>query len=142
MVAKRAGAVATTTRGLIEEEQHWSRGLLEGPARKWNDAGVLVEEGQYHESDRAGRWREWDDTGVLVFEGDYLDGDRHGLHRHYWPDGSPRLEVGYFEDLRSGPQKIWNRAGTLILEAKLRRRRVRGRLQVLSPGRLARATRA
>jgi antitoxin component YwqK of YwqJK toxin-antitoxin module len=89
--------------------------LFHGPYVAYWPNGTRQSEGQYLEGARHGRWVFYDQAGNPSGETSFKAGSYDGVRIELNADGSKRSEEFWVAGKRQGPQKSWDRGGTLTV---------------------------
>ena len=87
----------------------------DGFYRKWNDKGILLEEGNYLDGARSGNWVYHYTNGKVSFEGNFRDGEPDGKHKIYYYSGKLNREEIYEMGIKSDNWKSYNELGEVTL---------------------------
>ncbi|MCB9739577.1 MAG: hypothetical protein H6747_09940 [Deltaproteobacteria bacterium] len=96
---------------LFTGERHefgYAAGKLDGPMRKLDAKGKVMEQGGYRDGKPHGRWRGWWPDRRMRYEGRYDAGARVGRWRHFYADGTLREQARYVAGAEHGPfERRW-----------------------------------
>jgi antitoxin component YwqK of YwqJK toxin-antitoxin module len=81
--------------GKIEQESFWSKGLLNGMYKSFNDSGILIEAVNYKNGKEDGIRKEYFDSGKLKEETTFKNGKKHGPAKSYFENGKIEASVNY-----------------------------------------------
>lgn len=77
--------------GRIEAVSHYKNGVLDGPYKQYNAAGVLVSQGTYVRGASEGNWKVYYDNGVLRSEVNRRANEIEGPVKTFYANGNPEV---------------------------------------------------
>jgi antitoxin component YwqK of YwqJK toxin-antitoxin module len=83
-------------------ETTYLNGVLNGPYREYHPENRIKVEGQYMNGYFSGRWLYYDFSGSVVGDGQFTHGT--GIQRLFFPDGSQHRVVHYKDNLKDGEE--------------------------------------
>lgn len=111
----------------------WKAGKLEGPSLEYFASGAKRSEAFYVGGKKDGPARTWDDQGVLLIEEPWKEDKLDGFVREFYPDGKLRLETTFREGKKNGPFKSLGADGSLATSGEFRDNKLSGSLLLHYP---------
>jgi len=102
-----------------QTEITYMNGILNGPYREYHPDNRIRVEGQYLNGYYSGKWLYYDFNGTIIGEGRFIHGT--GKQRLFFPDGKVHHEVNYKDNLKDG-EEIEYDSGNNVRSIKIYRK--------------------
>lgn len=108
------GEVRVYSRGRLAAKYGFQKGLREGDAIHYNEAGDMVAQGPYKSGLQHGEWQFLDSQGRVVRRALYQAGDLQGRAITFYPTGKPWEFCDYRDGLKHGELLRYSGEGKLL----------------------------
>ncbi len=95
-------------RCLLQKEENYKDGKLEGEYKEFYLYGGIKEEGQYVDGKKESEWKKYHSNGKLMKEENYKDGKLEGNYKEYWEYGQLKEKGLYIDGKKEGNWRTEN----------------------------------
>ena len=103
--------------GLIEAENNYENGKLNGLATTYSSGGALQDEANYKNGKLNGSYKVYYDKGNIKEEGKYVNDKNEGIVKYYYENGVLKNEAYWKNGIQNGLSVFYDKEGKKIKES-------------------------